>query len=327
MTLPEYYKEYCLDGHKYRTGLDHITVNGKPVEEFLKTEEQKEVESVYKEDLSTNSNKNPVCFGKPKHKPKKERNGKVRKISPQEYYNQEPNGNFGKCTKIKHVVISLLLSGVSAYTSRELYVTIDKYSDRNIDIKNRIATEKFKIDKIYTIMWELKKSALGMHLFKTPTGKNKKDFAYYLSEEARSFTLEEAIELSKNYKKGLRKSTIKKAVKKAKDQRESFNKNQLEFLNKMLSQIVLKEDFKKYIEEIYGQITDLKSLVNELMINTPARSESSDNCISSISSDPNNIPASDPFKRVFGIDSNKIDSNKIEVKVKGGIEVLFRIAE
>jgi len=296
MTLPEYYKEYCMDGHKHRVELHGITVNGKPLDDFLKAEDQKEVESVYKEELSKNKNKNPVCFGKPKFKSKKERSGKVKKINPQEYYNKEPNGNFGKCTKIKHVVISLLLSGVSA-TSRELYETIDKYSDRNIDIKNRIATEKFKIDKIYTIMWELKKSALGMHLFKTPTGKNKKDFAYYLSEEAKSFTLKEAIELSKNYKKGLRKSIIKKAVKKAKDQRESFNQSQLEFLNKMLSQIVLKEDFKNYIEDMNERITDLKSLVNKLMINTPAND----------------------LKKSFGI-----NSNKIEVEVKGGIDINFR---
>jgi len=307
MALPEYYKEYCLDGHKYRTGLDGITVNDKPVNEFLKTEEQKEVESVYKEDISSNSNKNPVRFGKPRFKSKKERDGKVKNITPEEYYNQDPNGNFGKCTRIKDVVISLLLSGVSA-TSKQFFFDIEKRSTQNIELKSLIAKEKFKMDKMYTIMWELKKSVLGSYISKVPLTKNA--YGYYLKEEAKSFTLEKAVKLSKRFDKkhlkiklrkpvrtDLPKKTIRKAVKKAKDQRESFNQSQLEFLNKMLSQIILKEDFKNYIEDMNERITDLKSLVNKLMINTPAND----------------------LKESFSI-----NSNKIEVEVKGGIDINFR---
>ena len=314
MALPEYYKEYCMDGHKYRTGLDGITVNNKPVEEFLKTEDQKEVESVYQEDLSKNKNKNPVCFGKTKFKSKKERAGKVKKINPQEYYNQDPNGNFGKCKRIKDVVISLLLSGMSG-TSKEFLFEIEKRSTQNLELRLLTSSDFFNLNKIYTVMYELKKSVFGTYIITKPLAYKKSSLVYWLNEEAKSFTLEEAIEISRQYKQGLSKKTIKKAVKKAKDQREAFNENQLEFLNKMLSQIVLKEEFKKYIEDINGQITDLKSLVNKLMINTPA-------------SDLNNVLDNDPFKRVFGIDSEiplTSIKNKIQVEVQGGIEVSFRI--
>ena len=282
------------------TLLDGITVNEKPVEEFLKTEGQKEVELVYKEELSKNKNRNPVCFGKPKFKSKKERAGKVKKINPQEYYNQEPNGNFGKCKRIKDVVISLLLSGRSN-TSKGFFFEIEKRSTQNLELKLLTGSELFNLNKIYTIMYELKKSAFGTYIITKPLAYKKSSLVYWLNEEAKSFTLEKAIELSRQYKQGLSKKTIKKAVKKVKDQREAFDENQLEFLNKMLSQIVLKEDFKKYIEDINGQITDLGSkvlfFVNKMV----------------------SAPTSDLNKLV------DINSNKIEVEVKGGIEVSFRI--
>ena len=278
--------------------LDGILMNNQPVEEFFKTEDQKEVESVYKEDISKNSNKNPVRFGKPKFKYKKERNGKVKKITPQEYYNQEPNGNFGKCNCIKDVVISLLLSGLCA-TSREIYATIQSRSTHNIELKNRIATETFYIDKIYSIMWQLKKSALGADIISTPT-KDKKIFGYAFSKNAKAFTLEQSIKLSKQYQKGIPKTVIKKAVKKVKDQRENkikFNQTQIsEIISIVYAQVNYK--FKDAIERIAKESQETKALVNKLMIDTPASD----------------------LKKSFGI-----DSNKLEVEVKGGIEVSFRI--
>ena len=318
MALPKYYKEYCMDGHRRSVSLDGITVNEKPLDEFLKTEEQKEVESVYKEDISDNSNKNPICFGRPKFKSKKERAGKVKKITPEEYYNQDPNGNFGKCTRIKDIIISLLLSGMNA-TSKELFFEIDKLCDRNVEIKSIISKERFSLDKIYTIMWELKKSVLGGYLIFTPKGTNKSTFSYSLKEDAKSFTLEKSIELSKKYKKGLRKSTIKKAVKKAKDQRENktkLSKNmqkiikaQLEeMFNKFLTEAgnIMQKEYKSALENMYGEIIVLKEdldetkqILNRLMINTPAND----------------------LKKSFDI-----DSNNIEIEVKGGIDVNFKVS-
>jgi hypothetical protein len=281
MALPEYFKEYCMDGHKNRVSLDGITVNEEPLDEFLKTEEQKEVESVYKENISNNSNKNPVCFGRPRFKSKKERNGKVKKITPEEYYNQDPNGNFGQCTRIKDVVISLLLSGMNA-TSKELFSEIDKRADRNVEIKSLISKEKFSQDKIYTIMWEIKKSILGEYLILTPKGSSKRTFSYSLTGDAKSFTLEKSIHLSKKYKKGLRKSVIRKAVKKVKGQREDEKqirnlkkivKTQLEEMTSeflMRGGEVMEKQYKGVIESLAKEIQAIKETLNKLMINTPA---------------------------------------------------------
>ena len=290
--------------------LDHFAFNDKPLEEFFKTKKKKEIESVYQDEISTNSNKNPVRFGKPKFKSKKERNGIVKKLTPEEYYNQDPNGNFGKCSRIKDVVISLLLSGINA-TSKELFFEIDKLCDRNVEIKSIISKEIFNLDKIYTIMWQIKKSVLGRYLILTPKGSNKRVFSYSLMEDAKSFTLEKSIEFSKKYKKGLRKSVIKKAVKKSGEQikNETRLKKNVQDVIKAQLQIMMQEfiikaggilqkEYKESIEVAFKEIRELKELVNQLMINTPA---------SELKSSLGIVP------------------DKLEVEVKGGVEVSFRI--
>jgi len=292
MASPKYHKTYCMDGHEYSVDLCGITVNDKPVDDFLKTEEHKEIESNYKEELVNKLHRGSI-FVKPRWKSKKERNGKTMNVT-EEHKNKRLSYNLDKCKYLKDIIISIFLTG-KEYTAVELlsFILSRDCTDHSHS-RTVIGKTQINLKRIQNILYQLSKTPfIDLVRITKKINKETNRYQYIYRMEDTNISLEDAIDLTL-LKRDLPKSTIKKAVKNAKDQRL----NQ-EIIAKIAEIVFAQVDykFKDVIESLAKEIQETKQILNQLMIDTPASN----------------------LKKSFGI-----DSNKLEVEVKGGVDINFK---
>lgn len=247
-----------------KNDLDGITYHGVPIEEKLKDDETKQTQSVYSEEVKEKSHKTPIHL-KVKYRSRRERRGKVMTVTNL-VQNEDPMHNFRKSNTVKHLILSLLLTG-DKMTSAEMHQKLLSFSD--IPGIKKIVGKDLKKQQIFQIMNVLLRSDLNIlgylrcDVIDTKYKKNVK--AYYFADKGRNLTLEETIELAVEKKKPKKKKDIpKKKIKKA------VEDYKLEAaLRKIANEI--RQDFVNVTESTLAEVKELREIVNRLMIDTPAK--------------------------------------------------------
>lgn len=242
--------------------LDGITVGGVAVEEHLKQQSDTDSVDMYQEDIVSKKRILPARVNL-RYKPKKEKHGKVRMISPTEDFNKKISNNYAGCKTIKHLLIAIFLSG-QKLTARQLLGEI---------IEHRKGTEPYfsesmekegplKIRKVWSLMTNISKSQLG-HIAlssrietkeENPTS-YKRAKIYWFNKEGRELSLKEAYALSAPKKKSKKKPDESKPK-----VPESFDKVLAELLDKMVD----KDSFEPIITSLQTQFQSLTKRVAQL---------------------------------------------------------------
>lgn len=202
-----------------RDDLYGVTFDGKPIDQYIEETEKEESLKQSIELLEQESQKGLFYRHQKEHyKPKKERNGKMRSISPEAYRNENPDKHaFDLCNSMKDFVVAILMTGKELSSQNIRDYLHESNHEQVLKLK-----KKLNIKAIQNILNRIGKSQFSNHMTveKRKSGKRKSSNYYSIHEETKSMRFQEAQRLSSRIKitetlsKGTVPGTEKEEVKK-----------------------------------------------------------------------------------------------------------------